>query len=218
MPPIPDDQWLPLVPRIERLANRVATRKNASPTVRDTLLAEAVTHVFDKRDAFDGALGAIEPWCWRVLANLCVSLIRNEAAENRRRARYRSAEEYRQAGQLRPRRASPTDGSPDDFEERQRPRPDLVAFLERLPQPMDRLLLATYAGVLDDCGHAVVNRWCHEAKCDRASDLLGIATMPKRERKRALAETLDRQHDWVRTRIYRALRMLQDGGDAKGGP
>lgn len=215
MPPIPDNQWSSLVSEIRRIANSVAIRKNASPTVRDELLAAAVEHIYDKRDKFDPARASFNTWCWTVLANLCVDLIAREAAERRRRARYRSAEEYRQEQQLRPTRPKSTGDEDDETEDQRRPRPDLLPLLEARLTPMDRLLVATYAGVLGGFDRDVVDRWCREAACDHAADLLRVATIPQRERMRAVAETLGRKLDWVRTRMYRAFRDLRGGEDGQ---
>jgi len=215
MPPIPDDEWSSWTPHIQRIAAKVARNKNASPTVRDALLAEAVGHIYENRDKFDATRASFSTWCWTVLANLCVSLIRSEDVEHRRWKKYARDEEYRQQGQGRPGSAPSPVGSHDEPEEPRRPRADLLPLLEARLNPMDRLLVATYAGVLGGFGGDVVDRWCREAACDHATELLRVATIPQRERKRAIAEALGRRLDWVRTRLYRALGELRGEEDGQ---
>jgi len=209
MAPLSDEAWRDLIPQIEGIARKVARHKNASPTVRDALFSEAVGHIFDKRTSFDDTVARFSTWCWTVLANLCVSMIAKEAVARRRRDRHRNDEEYRQQQMLRQGRSASSSEDGADEEEQREPRPDLFSLLEDRLKPQDRLLVATYSGVLDACGRDVVERWCREAECEQAHELYRIAGLPTAQRKQAIAIALHRKLDWVRTRIYRALEALK---------
>lgn len=241
MPPIPDDQWLALLPEINRIARNVGLQKNASPTVRDRLCSEAVSHVFLKSKLFSPAQGKFAAWCQQVLGNLCVDLIRKEAAARRRFDRYRadverdqqaaeqaarnpaadpidtvSSEDARDGGKVAEEAtdAATCGADPDN----QGIRADLMGLLEQHLEPVDRLLLVTYLGLFDACQSAVVDRWCREACLDHAADFRRVSTLPKRSRKREIATALRKELDWVRTRIYRALVLLKKMGFEEGRP
>lgn len=216
MSPIPADQWSALVPQIERLAKSVGLQTNATPTVRDQLCAEAVSHVYEASAEFDPCQGRFVAWCQRVLRNRCVDLIRKEAAQRRRFDRYRTDAEREFADALRAERQTvPVASGASDgtlATDPGRLRADLVNLLERHLEPLDRLLLTTYLAALDTCGDDVVDRWCREAGLDHTDDVRMIATLPQKNRKKELAKAIGRELDWVRTRIYRAVEKLKAAG------
>jgi DNA-directed RNA polymerase specialized sigma24 family protein len=209
--PLTDDEWRELLPQIERIISAVGLRKNASPTVRDRLEEEAVPHLLKVIDQFNPKVASFSSWCKTVLGNFCVTLIRKEATARKRFGLYRDEFLHTHATEMRGQgwRAPPDEDEHDDAAAPP-PRIDLVPVLEARLAAIDRLLVATYFGVLDFCGPAVVDRWCRDATCDKADELRRVAALPKRERQRATAEALGRKHDWVRTRIYRAMQQIGD--------
>jgi len=214
-----EDEARRLIPQIQRLARAAANRLNASPVVRDELDAEAVGHVFGVIDTFDPRLASFSTWCFTVLRNRCVTLIRQEAARRnlgkklgQRKALDAERHQSEGAGM------SPLEAVEDAAErEARRPRFDIVQVLERHLKPNDRMLVAAYAGLLAACCPEVVDRWCREAKWNHAVAFQATANLPQRQRKEALAGIVGEKVDWVRQRIFRALRRLQDRefGDGK---
>ena len=222
MPPIPDDHWAALLPEIERIARMVAIKRNASPTVRDALFSKAAGHVFEASISFSPNQGRFAAWCQRVLNNLCVDLIRREAASRRRFDRYRDDMEHLQ-GTAERTSGNRTSAEEDDETDEQpllpmspeQLRADLVDLFERRLAPDRRLLVIAYLGGIDACGEGVVARWCREAGFTQPVDFRTIASLPKTKRKKALANALGLKLDTVRTQIYRALQSL--GGDGVEG-
>jgi RNA polymerase sigma factor (sigma-70 family) len=211
-----DEEWRSLIPQIERIARRVANRCNASPTVRDELADEAVGHIFRVYDKFNPAIANFSAWGDTVLRNLCVTLIRKEAA------RRRLADNVRQS--LSSDGHVPQPGGPvrlPESEQAERaaneasvPRIDIVALLKRLPSPQDRLLLGAYQGVLSTCEAEAVNRWCRDANWDHAAALTALEELPRQQRKQAIAHIVGAKVDWVRQRIFRAVQRLKNDGTA----
>lgn len=197
-----DDQWQELLPQIEKIALRVATRLNASAGVRDELLSEATSHISDAIKSFDPDKARFSTWCKTVLRNLCVSQIRKEAVRRTRQAKYGESVARGLAAQWR--------GGPEEIAEK--PRFDLVEVLERHLLPTDRLLLATYAGVLADCGAEAVEGWCREAECADLEALRTVDALPKVNRKQALALVFGQKLSWVAQRIFRSIQAIKRGG------
>lgn len=202
------------IPVIERLARRVANRKNASCGVREELLADAVAHIWMKIDAYDSAKGSFEQWTYVVLRNHCVSMIREEAKRWKIAKGVRANAEREQDERL---RAEPVVAEVMAVEEEaRRPQIDVVEKLGRLPHAIDRILLATYSGLLENCGRDVIVRWCREAGIENVAAIHEIGAMPQAKRKKALATFTGHTNDWVRQRIFRAVQSLR-GDDPAGG-
>jgi RNA polymerase sigma factor (sigma-70 family) len=208
-----DEEARQLAPVIERIARQVANRQNASRTVRDELAGEVVGHVFSVIHTFDPSVAKFSTWCYAVVRNHCVTLIRQEA---RRRG---IAEKARDAAKIDEERQLLEGPAPSPAEEREeaelragRPRFDLVPLLDAHLQPIDRLLLAGYVGLLSAVDGDVVDRWCRDAERPDAAGLTEIEGVPKSQRKQAMARILGEKLGWVRQRIFRAVQRLKQQG------
>jgi RNA polymerase sigma factor (sigma-70 family) len=211
--PLTDDEWRDLLAQIEPIAASVGHRCNASPTVRDELADSAATHVFEHIEQYDPMKSAFRTWCRTVLRNHCVSLIRREATRvkgaKRHADRVRQAHEQRLLDEPPP---TPLESAEDEAAQARRRPIDIAASLERYLQPVDRILLAVYAELSAACGPATLARWCEEAGGVDPAALGPIEALGKSKRKQALAGLLGEKVDWVRQRIFRAIRRLRDRG------
>jgi len=212
-----DEEWRSLIPQIERISRRVANRCNASRTVRDELANDAVGHIFAVYGKFNAAIASFPAWCDTVLRNLCVTLIRKEAA------RYRLADNVRDSLSLEgqasqrggPAQLSESGHADLAANEASASNVDIMALLEKLPSPQDRLLLGAYQGVLCKCNPEAVDRWCRDAGWDHAIVLRALEQLPRQQRKRAIAQIVGAKVDWVRQHIFRAVQRLKN--DVNGG-
>lgn len=208
-----DEEALQLKPQIERIARSVATRLNASRTVRDQLYDDAVGHVFSVYHKFDPQVASFTTWCFTVLRNHCVTLIREEAQ------RWKYLEHARDSAEIEDEHRHREKPAPSPAEEREErvPRTDLVALLDRHLEPLDRLLLAAYEGLLQRFGTEVADRWCREADRADAAAWRAIESLPQKQRKRAEAKLLGEEIDCVRTRLWRAMQKLKAAMAGGGG-
>lgn len=202
-----EDEWRDRLPEIERIAGKVGRSKNASPNVRDRLQSEAAGHIAEVIGQFNSAKGSFSTWCWTVLGNLCVTMIRKEARERERFDGYRG--EMLHTGRRRMAGQESQSGEEELPDDERQPLPDLVPLLEQKLKPIDRLIVAAYHGVLNACGDDIVDRWCAEAKTDKAIDLRAAAVVPRQNRSQAVADALGRKLDYVRTRLFRAMQTLK---------
>jgi len=210
--PLPtDDEWRGFLPQIEQIAETVGRRTNASPTVRDELVASAVAHVYERITHFDPQQSAFRTWCWTVLKNHCISLIRREAVQRKRMQGHVDYVAHEHAKRLLDDPSfSPLEAQEYLADEARRPRLDIVRVLEENLQPIDRILLVGYAGLCAACGDSTLARWCVEAGDVDAAALTAIEALAKTKRKKALAGLLGEKVDWVRQRIYRATVLLKE--------
>lgn len=208
-----DEEALELKPRIERIARSVATRSNASRTVRDQLYDDAVGHVFSVYHKFDPQVASFSTWCFTVLRNHCVTLIREEARKSKHLKRARDAAKVEDERRHQEKPAP----SPAEEQEDRVPRVDLVALFDRHLDPLDRLLVAAYEGLLKRFGSVIADRWCREAGRGDAAAWLAIESLPQTQRKRAEAALIGENIDWLRTRIWRAMQTLKDAIATGGG-
>lgn len=212
--PLPtDDEWRELLAQIDPIVISVGRRCNASPTVRDELAASAVTHVFERIEHYDRTKSGFGTWCRTVLKNHCISLIRSEAAQTKRVKRHADhvarTHEQRLLDDPPP---TPLESAEDEATKGRQPALDVAATLERHLQPVDRILLAVYAELCAACGPATLARWCEEAGSVDPAALPGIEALAKSKRRQALAGLLGEKVDWVRQRMFRAVRRLRDLG------
>ena len=172
-------------------------------------------HVFGVYEKFNPSIAAFPAWCDTVLRNLCVSLIRKEAV------RYKLADNVRESLSLGAHAREAEDPTQVAIAEQEAraanaapgPNVDIVALLEKLPSPQDRLLIAAYQGVLSACEAEVVERWCQESNWDHAAALLALEQLPRQQRKQAVAQIVGARVDWVRQRIFRAVQRLKTDGN-----
>jgi RNA polymerase sigma factor (sigma-70 family) len=200
-----DEEALQLKAQIDGIARMVATRCNASRTVRDRLYEDATGHVFAVLHAFDRQRGAFSTWCYTVLHNHCVSLIRAESQERK------YLEHARDAARVEDERRRLEKPAPSAIEEREQrmPRAQLVAAFDRHLEPLDRLLVAAYEGLLQRFGTDVCDSWCRAAGRSDSAAWHDIEAKPQGQRKKALAALLGESLAWVRTRIWRAMQALK---------
>ena len=212
--PLPtDDEWRDLLAQIEPIAITVGRLCNASPTVRDELTGSAVTHVYERIAHFDPQQSAFRTWCRTVLRNHCVSLIRSEASKTKRTQRHADHvardHERRLLDEPPP---TPLEAAEDAAAKTRHPPIEVAATLERHLKPVDRILIAVYAELCSACAAATFARWCDEAGGLDAAALRAIEGLATSRRKAALADLLGERVDWVRQRIFRAVRRLRDCG------
>jgi RNA polymerase sigma factor (sigma-70 family) len=208
-----DDEIRDRTQQIERIARQVANRLNASSTVRDELYDAAVGHVFSVIHTYDPTLAKFSTWCYTVVRNQCVTLIRQEAKRNKIVKKARGVAEVDEERQL---RSAPTASAMEESEEEARASAgtgfQFAPLLDEHLKPIDRLMLAAYLGVLSTLGDDVVARWCREAGHEGAASLAGVEQLPTSQRKEAIAAVLGESLGWVRQRIFRAVQRLKDRG------
>jgi RNA polymerase sigma factor (sigma-70 family) len=199
--------------QIERIARQVANRLNASSTVRDELYDAAVGHVFAVMHTYDPTVAKFSTWCYTVLRNQCVTLIRQEAKRRKIIKKARGVAEVDEERQL---RSGPAASAMEVREEGVRASTatgfQFVPLLDAHLKPIDRLMLAAYLGALSTVGDEVVARWCREAAHEGAASLAGVEQLPTTQRKEAIAAVLGESLGWVRQRIFRAVQRLKERG------
>lgn len=208
-----DEEARDRTPQILGIAKQVANRLNASTTVRDELYDAVLGHVFAVMHTYDPTKARFSTWCYTVVRNQCVTLIREEA---RRTKLYKKARGRAEVDEERQLKAGPAASPLEEREQDERNAAgkgfDFVPLLDRHLQPIDRLMLAAYLGVLSTVGDDVVVRWCREAGRDDAARLTVVEQLPKSQRKHAIAHALGEGLGWVRQRIFRAVQRLKDRG------
>ncbi len=62
---------------VKRIAQKVAQQRFPRTQLAADLCVDAVSHVWEKREYFDPDSGQFEPWCYRVITNLAMDMLRH---------------------------------------------------------------------------------------------------------------------------------------------
>ena len=200
MTPIADDAWGDLHPLVEKTARKVARVLNMNALTRDAFLAEAAGWILEKGDGYHAARGDLGGWCYRVLTNRGVDLIRRAATEKKALRAYGDAAR-------REHRFASRGGGP--LSEEADPPLDAVAVLETHVAGVDRLLIAIDCRLLGTLATGRAEAWLEQAGLSGDFPWREIEAIEKQaDRRKALVASLCVSPGWLRKRLSRALDAL----------
>lgn len=202
MAPMNDEDWEQYEATINQIAQRIARRLKMTPATQREFLESIQYKLVTVWDRFDPQMGEFGGWCWQVLRNHGVSVIRTNG---------------------RPPGNNMFDGDGGDLEADPRENHEdriatqelannAVDALERCVSGLDRVLVAIDSQLLGRLTPERADRWVNEANLPAEFSWRDIEAIPdKAERRRTLAAALDRDVNWVRQRINRALGRIRCG-------
>lgn len=202
MPPPNDKEWDDRTRIVEAQAAQVASKLNMIPLTQDEFLAGATAWIFERAHRFDPTMGNFSPWCYRVLYNHGVDVIRRSAHDIDLKKEMK--QETRRALARNP-RLDRTGTEPDEA-----PNRDPADILEQHVTGKDRVLLAIDVCLLGRLSSDRVAAWLREAELPADFSWQALEAIKKQaDRRRALAAALGQDNGWLRQHIYRALLKIK---------
>jgi len=193
--PMTDADWERHGEAITRIANKVVRRLNMTPNTKQEFVESVAFNVASKWDHFDPNRGVFDAWCYTVLKNHGVSLIRKTAKERR-------ANDFL-------RLTTPVEQPPSDELDRQEEASRVVDQLESYVGGLDRIIVAIDCTLLGRLRDDRVARWLTDANLPGDFQWRALEAIDRNcERRAALAEALQQSGGWLRQRINRALHKL----------
>ena len=202
MPPPNDNEWDDRKRIVEEQAAQIASKLNMIPLTRDEFLAGALAWIVEKEYGFDPERGMFSPWCYRVLYNHGVDVIRRSARDLdlKKEKRYETRRALARNARL-----DRTGPEPDEAPER-----DPADILEQHVAGEDRVLLAIDVCLLGRLTSDRVAAWLREAELPEDFAWQALEAIEKQaNRRRALAAALGQDDGWLRQHIYRALLKIK---------
>jgi hypothetical protein len=202
MPPPNDTEWDDRRQIVEELASRVASKLNMIPLTRDEFLSGATAWIVEQEHRFDPEKGTFGPWCYRVLYNHGVDVIRRSARDLdlKKEKRYETRRALARNARL-----DRTGPEPDEAPER-----DPVDILEQHVAGEDRIFLAIDVCLLGRLAPDRVEVWLRQAGIQADFPWQDLEAIEKQaDRRSALAAAIGQDDGWLRQRIYRALQKIK---------
>lgn len=202
MPPPNDDEWDGRTRIVEELAAQVAAKLNMIPLTRDEFLSGAMSWVVEQGHRFDPGKGPFSPWCYRVLHNHGVDVIRRNARDLELKQEKRHENRRSLARNARLDRTAP---EPDEA-----PARDPADMLEQHVAGEDRIFLAIDVGLLGRLAPDRVEAWLRQTQLPADFPWQDLEAIEKQaDRRKALVAVCGKDDGWLRQRLNRALKKIK---------